>query len=70
MTMPAKTVDISYEEWMNPENGWSLYRSFASKEAAMWYLDRTPDEDGRFYRYVNHPTRHIIATRESFAHRN
>lgn len=55
---------------MNPENGWSLYRSFASKEAAMWYLDRTPDEDGRFYRYVNHPTRHIIATRESFAHRN
>ena len=68
--MPVKSEDISYEDWMNSENGWSLYRSFSSRERAMWYLRRLPDEDGRSYRYVNHPARHIIVTRESFAHRN
>ncbi len=68
--LPAnKTRDISHAEYLNPENGWSLYRSFTSRERAEWYFDRLPDEDGRFYRLVNHPTRHIIACRESFAHR-
>lgn len=61
--------DISFEEYSTLENGWSHYRSFGSADAARWYFERLPDEPGRFFAIVNHPTRHIIAERESFAHR-
>ena len=64
----AKRDSISLDEYCNRANGWSLHRSFQTAEAAQWYFDRLPDECGHSYRLVEHPTRHIIATRYSFAH--
>ena len=61
---------VSVADYLNPEEGWGLYRSFASADAARWYFDRLPDEDNRVYRLVVHPSRNIIVCRETFAHRN
>ena len=38
---------VSVADYLNPEEGWGLYRSFASADAARWYFDRLPDEDNR-----------------------
>ena len=69
-TNPQARTDISVEEWLDPNAGWILYRSFGTAAAARWYFDRLPDEDDRHYAIVARDDRHMIVCRESFAHRN
>lgn len=61
---------VSLADYMNPEEGWALYRSFQDADSAKWYLDRLPDGDNRIFRLVAHPSRNIIASREVYWHRN
>lgn len=63
-------ADISMAEWLDPNAGWTLYRSFQTAGEARWYFDRLPDEDNRHYAIVARDDRHIIVCRETFAHRN
>ena len=55
---------ISREEYLTPSEGWSLYRSFQSREAAWWYFERLPDTDNVVYALVDHPTRFLIASKD------
>lgn len=68
---PQRAIEyVPLADFLNPEEGWSLYRSFSSADQARWYFDRLPDEENRVYKLVAHPSRNIIVCREVFTHRN
>jgi hypothetical protein len=57
-------IDISYEEYSDPSQGWAKLRSFPSYESAYWYQARL-DEPGRCFAVVaGHPYSIMIAVRD------
>ena len=63
------SIEISREEYMEPNNGWSQHRSFRTRESAIWYVERMAEPD-MTYAIVDRGDYFTVAHRESFAHKN